>query len=114
MTLKTRIQKIEQVVKQSASGAVLLREPVDGDDRESFESALAQAIEAGHQVVVHTANKEPNRRIAGVIYEPDGFVAFLALAAHSPATDGHSKDRLAQIIRESQGSTLPIVPTVTR
>lgn len=112
MTLKTRIQKIEQVVKQSASGAVLLREPVDGDDHESFESALAQAIEAGHQVVVHTANKEPNRRIAGVIYEPDGFVAFLSLAANSPSTDGRSKNKLSQIILEAQGTTLPIVKGV--
>lgn len=113
MTLKSRIQKVEQAVKQSASGAVLLREPADGDEHEAFDSALAQAIEAGHQVVVLTG-KEPNRRIAGVIYVTDQFNAQLALAAHTAATDGHSKDMLAQILAEAQGKTLPIVKTVPR
>lgn len=113
MTLKSRIQKVELIVKQSASGAVLLREPANGDDRMPFDTAIAQAIEAGHQVIV-LATVEPTRRISGVIYAANEFEAQLALAANTPATDGHSKDRLAQIIRESQGSSLPVVKTVTR
>lgn len=112
MTLLHRIQKIEEQVHLMSIGAVLLREPAkeSGEEaRDAFEVAIAVALAAGHQVVVHTANKEPNRRIAGVIYESDGFVAFLELAAHIPATDGRSKNKLSQIIAEAQGTTLPIV-----
>ena len=117
MTLLHRIQIIEEQVHQMSIGAVLLREPAEeaGEEaREALEAAIAEALAAGHQVVVHTANKEPNRRIAGVIYEPDGFVAFLALAAHTPATDGRSKSKLSQIIAEAQGTSLPVVKEVNR
>jgi hypothetical protein len=112
MTLKSRIQKVEQAVKQSAIGAVLLHEPADGDDRKAFDNAMTEALNAGHQIVVHTSGTVPNRRIAGVIYESNGFNAQLALAAHSPATDGYSKNRLVQIISAVQGTTLPIIRTV--
>ena len=117
MTLLHRIQKIEEQVHQMSIGAVLLREPAkeSGEEaRDAFEVAIAVALAAGHQVVVHTASKEPNRRIAGVIYESDGFVAFLELAAHIPATDGRSKNKLSQIIAEAQGTSLPVVKEVNR
>ena len=117
MNLLHRIKKIEDQVHQMSIGAVLLREPAeeaDEETREAFEAAITEALAAGHQVIVHTASKEPNRRIAGVIYESDGFIAFLALAANSPATDGRSKNKLSQIILEAQGTTLPIVKGVNR
>ena len=87
MNLIHRIKKIEEQVHQMSIGAVLLREPAEEADEETseaFEAAITEALAAGHQVVVHTASKELNRRIAGVIYESDGFIAFLALT--SPMT----------------------------
>jgi hypothetical protein len=112
MTLKFRIQKVEQAVKQSVIGAVLLHEPANGDDCEAFDNAMTEALKAGHQVVVHTSGTVPNRRIAGVIYEANGFNAMMTMLAHTPATDGHSKNRLVQIISAVQGTTLPIIQTV--
>jgi glyceraldehyde-3-phosphate dehydrogenase/erythrose-4-phosphate dehydrogenase len=112
MTLKYRIQKVEQAVKQSAIGAVLLHEPADGDDRKAFDNAITEALNAGHQIVVHASGTVPNRRIAGVIYESDGFNAMMTMLAHTPATDGRSKNKLSQILAEAQGTTLPIIRTV--
>jgi hypothetical protein len=116
MSLLNRIKKVEATMLQPALGAVLLREPAEDagtEAREAFEAAIAEAIEAGHQVVVRTACYEPNRRMAGVIYESDGFVALLALAAHTPATDGRSKDMLCQALAEARGSALPVVREVS-
>jgi hypothetical protein len=112
MTLKSRIQKVEQAVKQTAIGAVLLHEPADGNDCEAFDNAMTEALKAGHQVVVHTSGASPNPRIPGVIYEANGFNAMMTMLAHTPATDGRSKDKLSQILKEAQGTTLPIVRTV--
>ena len=114
MTFKSRIQKVEQAFNKVTLNAVLLREPDDGEDHKDFDTAFAHARNAGQQVIVHTSGTQPRQRIAGVIYEASGFNAFLALAAHSPATDGQSKNRLVQIISEAQGTTLPIVRTVKR
>ena len=117
MNILSRIEKLEALIQQSAISTRLLREPSPDDGPEAmatFETEFAQAFEAGHQVIVHTAGKEPTRRIAGVIYEPNAFVAMLALAAHTPATDGRSKDKLFQIINEAQGSALPVVREVQR
>lgn len=115
MTLLHRIKKIEDQIQQSTAGAILLHEPAEDTNkeaREAFDNELAKAIEAGRQIVIHTSGKEPNRRIGGVIYEASGFNAFLALAAHTPATDGRSKDKLCQIIADAQGTTLPVVREV--
>ena len=99
-------------MQQSVVGAVLLREPSpdDGNEmREQFDTELTKAIEAGLQVVVHAASKERNRRIPGVIYEANALNALLALASHNPATDGHSPDKLSQILSEAQGTSFPVV-----
>ena len=115
MNILSRIEKLEALIQQSATGAILLREPSEDDGNEAratFENELSQAIEAGHQVVVHTFGKYPYLRIAGVIYESDAFAALCTLMAHTPATDGRSKDKLCQIIAEAQGSTLPVVREV--
>lgn len=111
MSIHTRISKIEAALTNHAAGAVLLHEPSPNDDGEAqatFDCELAKAIEAGHQIVIHTYGKEPNRRIGGVIYESEAFAAWCALMAHTPATDGRSKDKLCQIINEVQGTTLPV------
>ena len=115
MNLLHRIKKIEEQVHQMSIGAVLLREPAeeaDEETREAFEAVITEALAAGHQVVVHTAGKDPNRRIVGVIYEANWFNALTAMLAHTPATNGRSKDKLSQIILEAQGTTLPIVKGV--
>ncbi|MBK8319974.1 MAG: hypothetical protein IPL05_16070 [Betaproteobacteria bacterium] len=115
MTLLHRIKKIEDQTQHLSAGAVLLREPAEDscrEAREAFDTELAKAIEAGHQVVVHTSGKYPCLRIAGVIYESGAFDAMCALMAHTPATDGRSKNKLCQIIAEAQGTTLPIVREV--
>ena len=115
MNIRNRIEKIEAVIKQSSKAAVLLREPAEDADKEAhstFEAAIAEAHTAGHTVVVHTSGKEPRQRIAGVIYESDSFSAMCTLMAHSPATDGRSKDKLCQIIAAVQGTTLPVVSEV--
>jgi hypothetical protein len=117
MTLLHRIQKIEEQVHQMSIGAVLLREPAEeaGEEtREAFEAAITEALAAGHQVVVHTAGKEPSRRIPGVIYEANEFNALTAMLAHTPADDGRSKDKLSQIIAELRCTTLPIAKGVNR
>jgi hypothetical protein len=112
MTLKFRIKKVEPAAKQSAIGAVLLHEPADGNDHEAFDTAMTEALKVGHQVVVHTSGTAPNQRIAGVIYEANGFNAMMTMLAHTPATDGRSKNRIEQILAEAQGTTLPIIQTV--
>ena len=112
MTFKSRIQKIEQAVNQVTLNAVLLREPAEGDDHKDFDTAFAHARNAGQQVIIHTSGPQPRQQIAGVIYEASGFNACLAQAAHSPATDGHSKNMLEQILNEVKGSALPIVQMV--
>jgi len=112
MSLLNRIKKVEATLLQPALGAVLLREPAEEtseETREAFEAAIAEALAVGHQVVVHTASKEPNRRISGVIYEADEFAALAILLAHTPASDGHSRDKLSQIIASVQGTPLPVV-----
>ena len=115
MTLLHRIKKIEDQIQQSTAGAVLLHEPAEDagkEAREAFDTELAKAIEAGHQVIVHTSGKYPYLRVAGVIYESDSFAAMCTLMAHSPAADGRSKDKLCQIIAAAQGTTLPVVSEV--
>jgi TRAP-type mannitol/chloroaromatic compound transport system substrate-binding protein len=115
MTLLHRIKKIEDQIQPLAAGAILLHEPAEDagkEAREAFDTELAKAIEAGHQVIVHTSGKYPCLRIAGVIYESGAFDAMCALMAHTPATDGRSKNKLCQIIAEAQGTTLPIVREV--
>ncbi len=112
MTMLHRIKEIEATIQQLATGAKLLHEPAEDagkEAREAFDNELAKAVEAGHQVVVHTFGKYPYLRIAGVIYESDKFNALTALLAHTPATDGRSKNKLCQIIAEAQGTTLPVV-----
>lgn len=112
MTMLHRIKKIEATIQQSATGAVLLHEPAEDADREAreaFDAELDQAKEAGQVVVVHTSGKWPHRRIPGVIYESEALAALCALMAHTPATDGRSKDMLSQIVAAAQGTSLPVV-----
>lgn len=112
MSITRRIETLEAIVQRLATGAVLIREPSEDDGNEAkrtFESELDQAVEAGHQVVVHTAGKYPRQRIADVTYTSDAFAALCALLAHTPATDGRSKDKLCQIVAEVQGRALPVV-----
>ena len=66
MTLLHRIQKIEEQVHQMSIGAVLLREPAEeaGEEaREALEAAIAEALAAGHQVVVHYRRHELHRQL---------------------------------------------------
>ncbi len=117
MTMLHRIIKIEATIKQSATGAMLLHEPAEDagkDAREAFDAELDQSIEAGHVVIVHTSGEWPSRRIPGVIYESEAFAALCALMAHTPATDGRSKDMLSQTVAAVQGISLPVVCGVRR
>lgn len=100
---------------QQTIDAVLLREPAEeagNEARKVFEDEIAEAMEAGQQIIVHTAGKEPYRRIPSVIYESESFHALMALLANSAATNGHSNNKLSQIVSEAQGTPLPVVHEV--
>lgn len=112
MKLLSRIEKIEATLRESTTGAVLLREPPENasaDEWETFGKLVSLALEAGQRVIVRASGASAFRRIRGAIYEPEDFSALLALLACSPADDGHSQDKLSQIVNGVQGSTLPVV-----
>lgn len=117
MTIIARIRRIEAAMPKPVMGAILLRAPgTDATDeaRTVFDNELYAALESGLCVVVHTAGPIPARRIPGVVYEEKHFNALLAMTALSPASDGHSPDRLSQLIAEisKSGSSLPVVREV--
>lgn len=117
MNIISRIRRIEAALPKPVMGAILLREPgPDATDeaREVFDNEISDAIASGYHVVVQTAGPIPAQRIHGVAYEAEQFNALLAKMALSPASDGHSPDRLSQVIAEisKSGSTLPVVREV--
>ena len=117
MNIIARIRRIEAAMPKPVMGAILLREPgTDATDeaREVFEKEVSEAIGSGYRVVALTAGPLPIRRIAGVVYEAEHFNALLATMALSPANDGHSPNRLSQLIAEicTSGSSLPVVREV--
>lgn len=100
---------------QQTIDAVLLREPAEEAGKEArvaFDDEIAAAMKGGQQIIVHTAGKEPYRRIPGVIYESESFHALMALLANSAATNGHSNNKLSQIISDAQGIPMPVVHEV--
>lgn len=115
MKLLNRIEKIEATLRNQSAGAVLLCEPApDANDAawEQFSADVSAAQDAGQKVIVRASGAPTIHRLAGVIYEPDDFSALLALLAYTPADDGRSKDRLHQLIKQVQGTSLPVVREV--
>ncbi len=113
MNIAKRIEKIEALIRP-VPGAILLREPpVDAPDAEFAEHAekIEEAIFHDFIVVV-VRNGSDRQRRNGVTYVDDDFNGWLAVFANSPATDGRSSDRLSQVIREVQGTSLPVVHEV--
>lgn len=115
MKLLNRIEKIEATLRNQSAGAVLLCEPAsDANDAawEQFSADVSAAQDAGQKVIARASGAPVIRRLAGVTYESDDFLALLALLADTPADDGHSKNRLCQIIEQVQGTSLPVVREV--
>ena len=107
MTIARRIEIIETLIK-TAPGAVLLREPpVDAPEADHADHA-AQVAEALQQdaVVIVIRNGIYRPRRAGEIYTDDSFNAVLAVLTNTPGQNGKG-DRLAEILADVQGSTLP-------
>lgn len=115
MNITTRIARIESMIGNKETSAVLLQEPVDASEEawDVFEQKARDAMKNGQAVVIHSAGTPANRHIVGAIYQPDGFSAQLCFLNLITADDRRYKTRLDQIVAEVQGSTLPVVRGVS-
>lgn len=113
MTIAKRIEKIESLIKVPP-GALLLREPPLDVPEAAFDDHATKVANALLQeaAVIVIRNGSDRLRKPGVIYVDDDFNGMTALLAHTPATDGRSKNKLSQIIAEVQGSALPVIQGV--
>jgi len=112
--LLSRIERIEATLRDSAAGAVLLREPqtdADGAEWEGFAAEVFVAQDSGKRVIVRASGSPSFRQILGAEYHDDDFSALVALLACSPATDGRG-NALRQAIAQAQGNSLEVVREV--
>ena len=111
MNIRHRIEKIEAKLN-TKSGAILLTEPDVGaleSEYEKHRSTAIEALQSGLAVVI-VRNGESRLRIPGATYVENQFDGLLAVLAATPA-EGYPS-ALHKLIRDVQGTTLPVVKDV--
>lgn len=110
--LLSRVKKIEaQLVPAVKPDALLLREPgyfADDTELANFHAAVLEARQEGRVVVIHCSGAGHIKPMPGLQLADSAFDAWLAKAANSSAKVGQG-DRLSEIIREVQGTSLPVI-----
>lgn len=110
--LLSRVKQIEAQMPGEIHAALLLREPgaqAGGDEVAEFQAKVFEARQAGRVVVIHSSGADHIKPLPCVVIVETAFDAFLAQAANSPAQSGPG-DRLSEIIRKAQGTSLPVIP----